>query len=71
MAACISPNMNKFGMLVYRCCRLRSRVAIRGGEIKGADAVGAEGACEGRATMYRFDGVISHPIILFHMSVPA
>jgi len=63
--------MNKFVMLVYRCCRLRSGVAIRGGEIKGANAVGAEGARECRATICRFDCVISHPVILFLMSGPA
>src|SRR5229473_971504 len=69
MVACISPNMKKFSVLIYRCCRLRSGVAIRRSEIKGADAVGAEGACECRATAYRFDCVISHTIILFLMSV--
>jgi hypothetical protein len=60
VAACISPNMSKFSVLIYRCCRLRAGVAIRGGEIKGANAVGAEGACECRAPMYRFDCVMSH-----------
>ena len=60
MAVSISPEMKKFSVLIYRCCRLRPEVAVRGSEINGADAVRAEGARECRATMYRFDCVISH-----------
>jgi hypothetical protein len=56
--------MKKRSVLIYRCCRLRSAVTIPDGEIKSANAVGAEGACECRASMYRFDCVISHTIIL-------
>ena len=62
--------MSKFSVLIYRCCRLRPEVAVRGSEINGADAVRAEGAREYRAAMYRFDCVISHTIILFLVSVP-
>jgi hypothetical protein len=53
--------VKKFSVLVYRCRRLRPGVAIRGSEIKRADAVRAEGARECRATTYRFDCVVSHP----------
>ena len=70
MAVSISPEMKKFSVLIYRCCRLRPEVAVRGSEINGADAVRAEGARECRAAMYRFDCVISHTIILFLVSVP-
>jgi hypothetical protein len=30
--------MKKLSLLIYRCCRLRSAVAIHRGEIKGANA---------------------------------
>jgi len=70
MAVSISPEMKKFSVLIYRCCRLRPEVAVRGSEINGADAVRAEGARECQAAMYRFDCVISHTIILFLVSVP-
>jgi hypothetical protein len=56
-------------MLIYRCCRLRSAVTLRGGEIKGANAVRAEDARECRATVHLFYCVIPHTVIVFRDSV--
>jgi hypothetical protein len=67
----ISPSMKKLGVLIDHCCRLRSAVAIRGGEIKGANAVRAKGARECRATVHLFYCVIPHTVILFRDSVRA
>ena len=47
-------------MLIDRCCRLRTAVAIHAFEIKGSHPVLAEGAFERGAAIHRFGGVISH-----------
>jgi hypothetical protein len=64
VAAYISPNMMQLSVLIDRCCRLRSAVAICEGEIKGADAVRAKDASECRATVHTFYYVIPHAVIL-------
>ena len=60
--------MMQLSVLIDRCCRLRSAVAIRGGEIKGANAVRAKGARECRATVRLFYCVIPHTVILLRNS---
>jgi hypothetical protein len=60
--------MKKLGVLIYRRCRLRSAVAIRGDKVEGTNAVRAEGARERRATVYPFYCVIPHTVILFRNS---
>jgi hypothetical protein len=61
--------MKKLGVLIYRCCRLRSAVAIRGDKIEGANAVRAEGASECQATVHPFYCVVPHTVILFCNSI--
>ena len=58
----------QLSVLIDRCGRLRSAVAIREGEIKGADAVRAKGARECRATVHMFYCVIPHTVILLRNS---
>jgi hypothetical protein len=51
-------------MLIYHGCRLRAAVAIVAAEIEGGDAMLAEGAFEGGATIHLFGCVISHESIV-------
>jgi hypothetical protein len=52
--------MQQGNMLIDRCCRLRTAVAIHAFEIKDGHPVLAEGAFEGGAAVPRFGCVISH-----------
>ena len=61
--------MMQRSVLIDCCRRLRSAVAIREREIKGADAVRAKGASECRATVHMFYCVISHLLILLRNSL--
>jgi hypothetical protein len=63
--------MQQESMLVYPCCRLCAAVAIRFLEIKGGDAMLAEGACEGGAAIHRFGCVISHIFMVVLLPVRA
>ena len=52
--------MRQGDMLIDRCCRLRTAVAIHDLEIEGCNPMLAEGAFERRAAIRRFGCVISH-----------
>jgi hypothetical protein len=52
------------GVLVHRLRCLRTPVAIRSVEVKGADAMFARGTLESDATVHGFGCVMSHNTIL-------
>jgi hypothetical protein len=52
--------MQQGNMLIDRCCRLRTAVAIHAFEITGGHPVLAEGAFECGDAIHRFGCVISH-----------
>jgi hypothetical protein len=56
--------MQEGGVLIYPCCRLRAKIAVRGLEIASTHAMFAEGAGKLGAAAHRFGCVIPHVFIL-------
>lgn len=63
--------MQRGSVLVDHCRRLSAAVAIGAAEIKGGDAMLAEGALERGAAIHLFGCVISHISIVVLLAVPA